>query len=805
MQLPQSCKRMLALTLVATPVFAQDSVSKSGCLPGDGVAPWDDATAPFGSEQCNDYVVDLAPLITSWNTVYGIGPIMKSSKIDLPFFGSLVNSQGISRQHAQGVPFSASSYSSWAGVGFGINNDPTINDPGAPVDTSNAVGHRFGVAFSEFGTASGGASYEGIIGGTVNVDPQAPGKLYVSRTVAATNGCDPLSSTADLGFGSVDEDGELTFRADSFTATGSTTCVGALGTLSTNDVFRVETAARNCNVQNVISEEAVGGGGLSDGPAMTTILPFFGATANVPGIVSGSIVGGDSLYIGTDFNTNYVRGDGGGPVGLDMSHLGPGVTDHRGNISHSVENYPFLGNSAGTCAVLGQNEDGETIFLNIFGIDTSGNVTGTQAAQLPQVTDPTGGFTSVAAPEYGHYFSQVAFGGGNGQIALGQDQAGRLIVAATADNGPSAATNTEHFISVARIDPGTGATTWSVAAWNNSSTGGGKAILNGPSASGGTAIGQLSDFQTFTGSALPSIGPPMIDGVGNIWFIAVVEIFDPLGGASDFGTGLLRAVYDPATFSYELELIFDTGTVFTGLNSGLNYQLSFLPLADSNSLSSGTAFSQNIMQGAHMEQCPQGLDTKDSRTLGGMVLNAEIVYDYNSDTSFTQCTGAGGDPASPDQDYNVLLYLSSLTPASDLNDDGKADEAQKLWADKTSLSLSAGGAQNFTACAGPEDANRIFVFTGTVGPTTPGFPFQGFVIPITFDFYTIFLLNSASTPFGSTLGFLDPEGKGTAAWTIPPNFDPTLAGITANHCYVVLDAFFQLADVSNPWPLTLNP
>ncbi|MEM7310225.1 MAG: hypothetical protein AAF682_26355 [Planctomycetota bacterium] len=786
----------LTIASLAAGASAQDSVSKTGCLPGDGVSPWQDASFALGSEQGNAYVVDLAPLISSWGNSYGVAPLIKSSKTTGQFFGAILSANGMSRLQAKGVPFASASYSSWAGPGFGVNNDPALNDAGTPVDTSSALGHRFAVATSEFSD-----NHNGIVSGIVHVDPTDPGRLYVDRRVTAVNGCDDSANLSQFGFGSVDESGCVVFRTDDFGVEGG--C--GLTPISNNNVFRVEAAQRDTSALNVISFESFPpGGGLTDVGATDPILALFNDVANTPGVVPASVTGGDCLYVGTDFSANYVRGSDIASVTLDQTHLAPGTSDQRGGVSWSEKNYPFLGNTAGTCAVLGRTPAGETRIMNLFGIEPGGAVTGTRGLELPgTLTDNCTGFTNPggASNQFANYFSQVPFRGGNGQIALGRDQTARLIAAATVDH-PSggSASNIGQYIAVARLNPATGVEEWAIAAYNDG-VGGGKPILNGP---GGATIGTLSDFGALDGSARPGISSPMVDSVGNIYFIAVVDTTASGGG---LGTGLVRAVYDPSLFCYELELLFDTGTVLSGPNSGRNYQISFIELSDSNSISSGTTYSQNISETAHLSMCPQGLGTSDPRTLGGLVLALEIVYDFDGDGLFTQCTGALGDPLSADQDYTVLFYVGATGVLSDVDGDGQADESEMLSGDVVALSVAGGGSQSLSLNAGLENAGRTYAFAGTVSGTSPGFPFGGLAIPLNPDGYFNFLINKGflgSTPFGATFsGTLSTSGKASATWTIPA--DNSLIGLTAQHVYGVFDPLPVLADISNPWPVQILP
>ena len=103
--------------LVFGQAAAQDSVSQSGCLQGDAVAPWSDAAAPLGSEQVNSYVVDADTFLGSWGQEYTIAPLSKSSKTSSGFFGSLLSSQGISRDMKLNVLFPTNDYAEWQAAG----------------------------------------------------------------------------------------------------------------------------------------------------------------------------------------------------------------------------------------------------------------------------------------------------------------------------------------------------------------------------------------------------------------------------------------------------------------------------------------------------------------------------------------------------------------------------------------------------------------------------------------------------------------------------------------------------------------
>ena len=139
--------------VTAIPGLAQDSTSKSNCLPGDALSPWNT------SEQRNRFVVDLVEITTSWGKKFGIAPILKSSKSNPTFFTSLISAQGISRTQRNNIALSGS-YDLWTKAGAGVNNNRTLNDAGTPTSPPTR-GNQFGAAFAEFGFTPGGVSHNG--------------------------------------------------------------------------------------------------------------------------------------------------------------------------------------------------------------------------------------------------------------------------------------------------------------------------------------------------------------------------------------------------------------------------------------------------------------------------------------------------------------------------------------------------------------------------------------------------------------------------------------------------------------------
>lgn len=645
----------IAACCAAAPARAQDSVSKLGCLPGDCVGPWDAAGAAFGSEQVNRYVVDLAPFNTSWGTTFGVAPLAKGSKAALQFTGSLLSAQGISRRALREVPFPASTYEYWKSPGAGIHNDPSLNDPPVAISPPAPTGVQQFAAFSEFSSTFGGASYSGIVSAQINIADAAPARLFVTRTVAAINGCDAASNTSQFGMGSIDARGNLIVRADDFSLTGSS-CAGISNLLDDN-LFKIAVTLRDPNVLNVVSNDYLSGGlfDIGGGPILTTEWWL----RNDPTVVSPPAVAatasGAALLIGTNQGASYLRGTGFGAIISDSSHLAPGAVNHRGNVSYTPRNHASVASTNGVCAILGYDANNQASLLDVWGIDGAGNVTGKLGLVRPAtiVDNATGATNLPGANEFDNWGSQVGFRGGNGQVALGVDQAGNLLAAAMLSHPNKTGTNTgKNYVGVARITPA-GVTSWTMASYNDGTsgpTGTGKPVLDGS----GATIGRLVSTEDLTAGTLlgPSCSSPMIDAAGNVWFLGVWENFT--NPTDPFDSALFRAVYDLPSFSYRLEMVFSTGKVFRGMNSDRRYQLTFLEIADSNSASSAAPFSQNICADGWMGRSYPSYPPRAPVHLGGLVLNAGIRYDWNDDGLFESCSAV---PSSPDESYNVLLYV----------------------------------------------------------------------------------------------------------------------------------------------------
>jgi hypothetical protein len=650
---------VVAAAGLSFPALAQDSVSSAlGGLPGDALSPW--------TEGCAAYVIDLAPITTSQGNIFGVAPILKSSKMSTANFNALASAVSISPDVLTNSTFTRPSYSVWDTAGAGVGAQ---NTPGSSVSPTGAAS-RFAVALSEFGTTDLGNSYNGMLGAMVSFKPNDPNRLYVDRRVAAVNmGSAAVGSSAALGGVSVDANGNLYFRADGFgTNTGPNVVSG-------NNIFRVRMADRDCGAVNLIST----GGTLN---ATDWIVNASTVTHSVASHVPASVVGGNGLYAGPNFNAQYVYGTLPGSTTSTGGHLDPlGASNHRGSIA--MTQHQALGSGVYTLGISAPNASDETTTaINLWSVDANGAVIDRKAFGVPAtITDNDSGFVINYIPglyESRHHTGSTAFRGGVGTVAVGSDQAGRTLIATTiAENGLNG--DLSNQIVVGRFSDANGPVEWTMAAYvdqlNLFTPNSGKQIYDAD----GNVVGQIVTLSQVASSLLgPGMSAPAIDSVGNVWFLSAVELFDRLpGGGSDNDSALIRAVYNPDTFSYRLELVLELGTIAQGQNSDRPYRIDFLgTAANNNTPAPNSLWSSAVSDKAWNNVSTAGLDTSDPMTNGGLVISTGITYDIDGDGFYNNPTSSFFDPSRPaDESYQVLLYIGYYAdgPApclADFNNDG---------------------------------------------------------------------------------------------------------------------------------------
>ncbi|MHC4378029.1 MAG: S8 family serine peptidase [Planctomycetota bacterium] len=167
------------------------------------------------------------------------------------------------------------------------------------------------------------------------------------------------------------------------------------------------------------------------------------------------------------------------------------------------------------------------------------------------------------------------------------------------------------------------------------------------------------------------------------------------------------------------------------------------------------------------------------------------------------------DPAADPDDLEVLLRTTAMdldVPGYDAGtgwglskfaNAGLAASGTKprLQASSGELNLgvtvgaASGESVEFELVAGHAHAGDTYLIAANASGTSPGFALDGQLIPLNPDalfLYTAGQVNPA--PWSGLLGSLDADGRAFAG-VAAPTFDPTLAGVTANHVAVLLDLF----------------
>ncbi len=769
---------LLALAIVAglaAPVLAQDSISKNSDagsgMPGDALN-WVDPLA-----QRTRYSVDSQVIKTSWGVKFGIVPLVKTDRPVNPalgqgtvFFNNLAGSFGMSRTE-RAVPFRGSSYAFWQAATAGINpteNDQSLNNsPLSPTGSS----FQFTAFVNQFGTASTPANQTTVnsaIGAVVNFAPDNIRRFYVERSLLAvsnpTGG--PTSNNGSTAEGSSDSNGQFYLRADS-NGGNSAAAVKVQG----QNIYRVDLLSRSSSL-NVLSGS--GATTVASDAAATQFIAnnYTTNTLTIPSALPASLgLGGNGRYMGPDFARNYVyENTPGGPVTVEgpgsvnsyLAVVAPNVTpypDHRGAICV----YPgslFGNGSVATGAILARNGAGgsNNDRIAIWGINSNGSVNTATSysipvpASVPIVRAPasdnspvgptifqtTAGIPPTMSGYFGGHQGATAFQGGNSQVAVGKDLAGRGLIAGLyyesfTQGGADLTPTPNNAIVVGRFDPNNPAgIVWQTVAWTYAAgafvvdcdgspingdwgnNGHSAAALASPGQFDGTVdlnsgsgvydrpIGRLQPTLTFPGGGAdptvigsPAFSMPAIDSVGNIWFTARVAMINTYSTTtsstySRFDSVLIRAIYNPDTFTYNLELVAEFGDRFLGKNSLTKYSLGgFIFAAANNAPSPSTFFSSSVapfadrnmnvaaaLTAGDMTTWGSNGAVVDPRTLGGLVLGGNILYDVNGDNSYQDPSGTSPtNPLSPDESYSALMYINFRSCDCDLNGDTLVDDS----------------------------------------------------------------------------------------------------------------------------------
>ncbi len=579
-----SLLRLCVVTLVVLAgraAIAQDSVAST---PGgnDALSAYDLAT------QRVRYAVDLVPQMTSWSNPILVGPILKSSRDLGPAFrtqilGSLTASPSMLRN----LTFPAKDFALWNSPGAGVH--PSANSGGGVISAS-AFSAQFGVAISDL--AQGPTNVVGVI---VGREPGAFNRLLVERVVAASSRASSGSAdTATLALGAIDGSGTIAFRADSFNTASGTT-----NKLLGDCIVRVSATARTQSM-NTLSGGA-GSNSATDAGATAFIISNEPVPTNAPTIVNQAGVG--SFAMAYDFAYRFRVGSNTSNLTSTTSHLPIGMIGHRGNPSYMPA--APLGGTLGTVASIGITSGPvNPNRLIAFGLSAAipAGTPPTVASGSPRVfTLPApisaGSFiaNTTGNAAFKQYYSQTSFRGGNGQVGIGTNAAGSLVLAAVATD-PSAG----NFIAVATA-ASAASQSWAIAAYPA------MPVLSGAN---GATVGTLD-------APALAISAPAVDRFGNVYFVAGWK-----PNALPESVGVFKAV--SVGSSYKLELLLTTGQQITGANSASMYTVAALTLSDSDSVASGTICSGSIIQDRDPDAI--GNSPLSIRAFGGLVVAATLSY-----------------------------------------------------------------------------------------------------------------------------------------------------------------------------------
>jgi hypothetical protein len=689
-----SLRRAAAVVLLmAGSAHGQDSVSinvdgGSG-LPGDALRPFS-LTAP---SQRASYVVDLAALRTSLGTPLGVAPIAKSGRIATGRFTVLNGPAVISSTLRTGVAPPSASYALWTQAGGGVNaldNDPARVSAVAPPASVNLASVAF-LDYDEVLVNNTPVFFNQIVTASIAQDPATLTRLLVTRVVAAVNATGSnQGDIAQFGLGTVDAEGNVVFRADGLG------CIGpGAQIIAGENALRVSSAQRQASVLNAIS---VTGG--ADGAA--TLRPLSNALISyaVPAAIPSEIAG-RSVMVTADFTGTLAVETSPGVLTGTTAHRA-GSIDHRGApilaATSPAPNVPMLG------AVLSRSPvgGGRTDSISVFGMSATGAVSLSRTLTLPStLTDSCGGSFAVGPAQFRQYDGQATFRGGVSPVAAGREPSGQSVVAATLSGGvPAAVDNPRNAIAVASFDASnlTSPVTWRLAAWVDPASSTGKAIRGdfGQDGAPGTndagendgvvdaldaPIGRLASASEIGAAFLgPSISAPGFDGAGNVYFVAATRLRERQGQTIvEVGrVALVRAVLDPSGTCYTLDLVLRSGDTFLGANSGTRYQVSAIMLGDSDSSSSASLWSSSVAaRTVNNVDAATLAGPLDAAAVGGVVLPVRVTYDVNGDNQFVDPSAPGSDPQSPDESYQVVLFIAGTQAAPacrpDINGDGEVD------------------------------------------------------------------------------------------------------------------------------------
>lgn len=140
--------------------------------------------------------------------------------------------------------------------------------------------------------------------------------------------------------------------------------------------------------------------------------------------------------------------------------------------------------------------------------------------------------------------------------------------------------------------------------------------------------------------------------------------------------------------------------------------------------------------------------------------------------------------------------------------DPPVSPAPALWADRSALSIAAGGTVHFELRAGSAQTGDLYLLLGSLTGTAPGVLVGSVLLPLNQDYFLDFACAFANSPMlVDTAGVLRRGGAASAAFVLPPALvPPALAGLHLDFACLVGDSgTMQARAASNTVPLVLGP
>ncbi|MCP4092436.1 MAG: hypothetical protein GY747_03215 [Planctomycetes bacterium] len=152
-----------------------------------------------------------------------------------------------------------------------------------------------------------------------------------------------------------------------------------------------------------------------------------------------------------------------------------------------------------------------------------------------------------------------------------------------------------------------------------------------------------------------------------------------------------------------------------------------------------------------------------------------------------------------DRNGNKDIYAQNIRPDGSLG-------PNYLDVDVTSISLAAGGTAELTLDAGLAFAGKSYWMLGSHTGTSPGVFGHGVHVDLNNGLYFQLTSNNPTSGlFSNFRGNLDASGRATASVSVPPGFNPGLAGTSIAHAFVTVESGGVVSLVSESESFTLLP